>query len=277
FKCQARWEYLTESVTDLLGWDPSDLRDHLFFELVHPDELSQVQQLHQETVLADKAAAVVYMRLKHKNAHQGYLLCAVVSDLFLFTFASISFASPGGKALHSSSTAQEITVVTPTASNFEFRASTSLYQCLQCTHRLLQRWHEPAPITSRLQSPPQGSASQRSTNTLDPATPAALPAAQSFRTALILDRFSVNCTVTYYSNHQLISPAAATPRPFFDLVAAEDEATVRSWLEAIKTCGVNDHGHPSNGGFGYGRFLLCPEGRGSTYAPCSSLALPSRT
>lgn len=244
----ARWEYLTESVTDLLGWDPSDLRDHLFFELVHPDELSQVQQLHQETVLADKAAAVVYMRLKHKNAHQGYLLCAVSRTIvYDKVVGSISFASPGGKALHSSSTAQEITVVTPTASNFEFR-----------------RWHEPAPITSRLQSPPQGSASQRSTNTLDPATPAALPAAQSFRTALILDRFSVNCTVTYYSNHQLISPAAATPRPFFDLVAAEDEATVRSWLEAIKTCGVNDHGHPSNGGFGYGRFLLCPEGRGST-------------
>lgn len=36
---------------------------------------------------------------------------------------SVSFASPGGEALHTSSTAQEITVITPAASNFEFRVS----------------------------------------------------------------------------------------------------------------------------------------------------------
>ncbi|KAJ7439237.1 hypothetical protein FB451DRAFT_1302713 [Mycena latifolia] len=237
----ARWEYLTESVSDLLGWDPGDLRDHSFFELVHPDELSQVKQLHQETILADKAAVVVYMRLKHKDAHKGYLLCAVsrtvVHDKVV---GSVSFASPGGKALHNSSTAQEITVITPTASNFEFR-----------------RWHDPPP--SRSSPNPRPTAL-----VCDPAPPTDLPAAQSSRTALILDRFSVNCTVTYYSNHQLVSPAAATPRTFFDFVAREDEAVVRSWLEAIKTCGVNDRGHPSSGGFGYGRFLLCTEGRDST-------------
>jgi hypothetical protein len=95
-----------------------------------------------------------------------------------------------------------------------------------------------------------------------------LPAVQSCRTALILDRFSVNCTVTYYSNHRLVTPAAATTRTFFDFVALQDEAVVRSWLEVIKTCGVNDRGHPSDGGFGYGRFLLCPEGRDSMCVLC---------
>ncbi|KAJ7701424.1 hypothetical protein B0H17DRAFT_1045376 [Mycena rosella] len=240
----ARWEYMTESVSDLLGWDPSDLRDHSFFELVHPDELSKVQQLHHETILADKAAAVAYMRLKHKDAHKGYLLCAVsrtvVHDKVV---GSVSFATPGGKALHNSSTAQEITVITPTASNFEFR-----------------RWNDPQP---RLQPPSPTSPAARPSSTRDPTPPADLPTAQSARTALILDRFSVNCTVTYYSNHQLVVPAAATRRAFFDLVAREDEAVVRSWLEAIKTCGVNGRGQPSGGGFGYGRFLLCTEGRDS--------------
>jgi hypothetical protein len=96
--------------------------------------------------------------------------------------------------------------------------------------------------------------------------PADLPATQSSRTALILDRFSVNCTVTYYSNYQIVSSAAATKRPFFDFVARQDEAVVRSWLGAIKTCGVNERGHPSSGGFGYGRFLFCTEGRDSMYA-----------
>ncbi|KAJ6504687.1 hypothetical protein C8R47DRAFT_1103228 [Mycena vitilis] len=246
----ACWKYLTESVADLLGWEPSDLRERSFFELVHPEELVRVQKLHYETILSDKAAAVAYMRLKHRDAHKGYLLCAVVMGRYtsrLFTgpthstiHSSVSFASPGGETLHTSSTAQEITVITPAAANFEFR-----------------RWHDPPP---RVPSPARTSPEPRVCTMV----PKDLPATQSSRTALILDRFSVNCTVTYYSNHQLIVPGAATTRRFFDFIAPEDEAVVRSWLAAIKTCGVNERGHPSSGGFGYGRFLLCVEGRDST-------------
>ncbi|KAJ6585402.1 hypothetical protein B0H19DRAFT_1368750 [Mycena capillaripes] len=266
-----RWKYLTESVSDLLGWEPSDLQEHSFFELVHPEELSQVQQLHYETILSDKAAAMAYMRLKHRDAHKGYLLCAVVSSIFISfnscsfdrcpwlrvvansgkvtrsfrhprsspeyskTSFSVSFASPG-ESLHTSSTAQEITVITPAAANFEFR-----------------RWHDPPLAAPRVPSPSRTS----------PVPRIAHPATQSSRTALILDRFSVNCTVTYYSNYQLLSANVATKRPFFDFVARQDEAVVRSWLVAIKTCGVNERGHPSSGGFGYGRFLLCTGGRDS--------------
>ncbi|KAJ7160119.1 hypothetical protein C8R46DRAFT_1285525 [Mycena filopes] len=240
----ACWKYLTESVSDLLGWEPSDLRGHSFFELVHPDELNQVQELHYETIRSDKAAAMAYMRLKHKDAHKGYLLCAVVSFLTVVydrVVGSVSFASPGGEALHYSSTAQEITVITPAAANFEFR-----------------RWHDPPPPRPKFPpSPSRTSPSRR----ISP--PADLPTTQSSRTALVLDRFSLNCTVTHYTNHRLIAAAATGRRPFFDFVAREDEAVVRSWLAAIKTCGVNDRGHPSSGGFGYGRFLLCAEGRDS--------------
>ncbi|KAJ6582795.1 hypothetical protein B0H10DRAFT_2098139 [Mycena sp. CBHHK59/15] len=232
----ARWKYSTESVSDLLGWEPSDLRDRSFFELVHPDELSQVQQLHCDTVLSDKAAALAYMRLKHKDAHKGYVLC-VISRTVVYDqiVGSVSFASTGGKALHNSSTAQEITVITPAASNFKFR-----------------RWTDPSPDSTRFPTP-------RGIIVRSP--PVDLPSSQSSRTALILDRFSVNCTVTYYSNNQIISAAAATKRPFFDFVAVRDESVVRSWLDVIKACGVNERGHPSSGGFGYGRFLLCTEGR----------------
>ncbi|KAJ7034015.1 hypothetical protein C8F04DRAFT_1221517 [Mycena alexandri] len=247
----ARWKYLTESVSDLLGWEPSDLRERSFFELVHPDELAQVQELHYETIRSDKAAAMAYMRLKHKDAHKGYLLCAVSlipssrTVVYDRVVGSVSFASPGGEALHYSSTAQEITVITPAASNFEFR-----------------RWHDPPPPRPKISPCP--SRTSPPWRTLTP--PADLPTTQSLRTALVLDRFSINCTITHYSNHQLIAPAAATPlrpRPFFDFVVREDEAVVRSWLATIKTWGVNERGHPSSGGFGYGRFLLCAEGRDS--------------
>lgn len=88
---------------------------------------------------------------------------------------------------------------------------------------------------------------------------------QSSRTAFILDRFSVNCTILYCSNDLLLSTIAAMGRSFFDFVAKKDEDIVRSWIDVIKGWGVNERGQPSYGGFGFGRFALIPDGRDSMY------------
>src|ERR1700761_2016033 len=115
---------------------------------------------------------------------------------------------------------------------------------------VFQRWHDPPSAPSGHPSPsPRSPASRQASPSEE------LPTSQNPRTAFILDRFSANCTIGHYSNHLLIAREAATSRPFFDFVAREDEALVRSWLGAIKTCGVNDSGQPSSGGFGYGRFV----------------------
>nr|GAT43514.1 predicted protein [Mycena chlorophos] len=167
----------------LNGWEPSDLRDHSFFELVNRDESAQIRQLHHYTIVADKAACVVYMRLKHKDAHKGYILCAVsrfvvVKDRSLTdsrdrttvydcVVGSVSYARPGGEILRTASTAQEVIAVAPAASNLRWR-----------------RWHEAAqPV------PTQAPSRQ----------PEDLPSAQSTRTAFILDRFSTNCIITQYT------------------------------------------------------------------------------
>jgi hypothetical protein len=90
---------------------------------------------------------------------------------------------------------------------------------------------------------------------------------QSLRTALILDRFTVNCTVIYCSNDNLVSTTTVMGRSFFDFVAQKDEDVVRSWIDVIKGWGVNERGQPSDGGFGFGKFALCKEGRDSSYDP----------
>src|ERR1700753_851557 len=41
------------------------------------------------------------------------------------TVGSVSFAQPGPKAMHNASTAQEVQIISPLASNFEFRVNTS--------------------------------------------------------------------------------------------------------------------------------------------------------
>lgn len=128
------------------GFEPHELIGLPSLDLVHPDEFPQVRAIHYSTITQDQAAVLAYLRMRHKDPCRGYILCAIVSAPTrplahpIFTCASllesrtvcqnvlvgsVSFASPGPKALHNASTAQEITVITPTAKDFEFRVCVS--------------------------------------------------------------------------------------------------------------------------------------------------------
>jgi len=86
---------------------------------------------------------------------------------------------------------------------------------------------------------------------------------QSPRTLFILNRFSVNCNVEYCSNDCVLPTTAIMGRPFYDFVAPKDESLVRSWIDTCKSWGVNEHGQPSDGGFGFGKFTVYVPGRDS--------------
>jgi hypothetical protein len=90
------------------------------------------------------------------------------------------------------------------------------------------------------------------------AKPYPLPA-QSIRTLFIPDSFSINCHILYCSNDSLLATAAIMGRSFYDFVAKKDEALVRSWVDVIKSWGVNESGQPSDGDFGFGRYTACPQ------------------
>lgn len=116
----------------------------------------------------------------------------------------------------------------------------------------------PCPIpTSRSPSPELRRGPRKEAISFDP-----LPE-QSIRTALILDRFSLNCGILYCSNDSLISTTTCMGRSFFDFVSRKDEELVRSWIDVIKSWGVNERGQPSDGGFGFGKFTLIVRGRDS--------------
>ncbi|KAE9403188.1 hypothetical protein BT96DRAFT_1017087 [Gymnopus androsaceus JB14] len=251
FSQEARWLYMTESVSELLGYEPHELRGRPSLELVHPDEMSRVRKLHYDTIKQDKAACLVYLRMKHKDPYKGYILCGVSRTIVHnVTVGSVSFASTGSKALHNASTAQEITVISPNP-EFQFR-----------------RWGDPSPMppsyiprSLRIALPDDRESSctpepeEESQFSYDP-----LPS-QSFRTCLILDRFSMHNTIMYCSNDLLITANKVENRPFFDFVSKKDEDNVRSFIDVVKGWGVNERGQPSDGGFGFGGFPLLPEGR----------------
>ncbi|KAG0698291.1 hypothetical protein DFH29DRAFT_941916 [Suillus ampliporus] len=260
FSEDARWLFLTESVSDLLGFEPRELIGRPALELVHPDEFLQVKQMHYDTIREDKAAALAYLRLKHKDPFKGYILCAVSRTVVhTVVVGSVSFATPGGKALQNTSTAQEVEVITPSAKNFELR-----------------RWGDPSPISSSpiadLSSPAASPSTDTDTNDASSdRSQSKKPAIISFnllphqsqRSALILDRFSIHCTVLYCSNDLFLSTTKVLGRSFFDFVTSRTEHSVRSWIDVIKSWGVNERGQPSDGGFGFGKFVLLHAGRDS--------------
>ncbi|KAF5360560.1 hypothetical protein D9756_005056 [Leucocoprinus leucothites] len=296
FSQEARWIYMTDSVSDLLGFEPHELVGRPSLELVHPDEFGRVRQLHYDTINHDKAAVLVYLRMRHKDPYKGYILCGISRTVVHNVLVgSVSFASPGAKALHNASTAQEITVISPSAHNFQFRRwhdpspmppspiPTSMTSPTT-TAPPASPWQSPSPRSSRSPSishrspsedpgsssdqdrdtPPQVHERERTADSpkSDIITFDHLPN-QSFRTAFILDRFSVNCTILYCSNDLLISTTECIGRSFFDYVAKRDEDQVKSWVDCVKGWGVNERGQPSDGGFGFGKFLLITEGRDS--------------
>ncbi|CDO71669.1 hypothetical protein BN946_scf184915.g13 [Trametes cinnabarina] len=272
FTEDANWVYCSESVYDLLGYEPHELIGTSSLLLVHPDEFSEVKELHYTTISQDQAAVLAYLRMKHKDPYKGYILCGISRTVCQNVLVgSVSFAAPGPKAMHNASTAQEVKIITPTAKDLEFR-----------------RWNDPNPMppcplpNSRSVSPDsdrdrsrgydrhnddhrdrsysRGRAPARTRAiTFDP-----LPE-QSIRTALILDRFSVNCTIMYCANDSLLETTTCIGRSFFDFVARRDEDLVRSWIDVIKSWGVNERGQPSDGGFGFGKFTVLVNGRDSSH------------
>jgi len=261
FTEDVRWVYASPSVSDLLGFEAHEIIGRPALELVHPDEFPQIRQLHYSTIKQDKAAVLAYLRMRHKDPTKGYILCGVTRTVCQNVLVgSVSFASPGPKAMHNASTAQEVTVITPSAKNFELR-----------------RWNDsnpmpPCDVPGSLANPAILGGPQRPPSPT-PISFAPLPE-QSVRTALILDRFSERCWIIYCANDSILPTTRVMGRSFFDFVSAKDEEVVRSWIDLVKGWGVNERGQPSDGGFGFGKFILCKEGRDSSAA--STPELPSR-
>ncbi|KAH9847905.1 hypothetical protein C2E23DRAFT_786630 [Lenzites betulinus] len=245
FTEDAKWVYCSESVYDLLGFEPHELIGTPSLNLVHPDEFSEVKELHYTTISQDQAAVLAYLRMRHKDPYKGYILCGISRTVCQNVLVgSVSFAAPGPKAMHNASTAQEVKIITPTARDLEFR-----------------RWNDPNPM-------PPCPIPPRPSSPSSPSRPRAITFAplpeQSVRTALILDRFSVNCGILYCANDSLLPTTTCMGRSFFDFVARRDEELVRAWVDVIKGWGVNERGAPSDGGFGFGRFTVLVRGRDSS-------------
>lgn len=64
---QAKITFVSESITEILGWLPEEVVGHSCFDYFHPDEVPLAQYIHNRNVQLDKAAALHYARIRTRN------------------------------------------------------------------------------------------------------------------------------------------------------------------------------------------------------------------
>ncbi|KAL5482737.1 hypothetical protein ACEPAI_9331 [Sanghuangporus weigelae] len=272
---EGKTSYVSESVSDILGFEAHEIIGTPAYDFCHPEDAPHLYRAYQEMISEDKAACLLYLRVRHKNPKKRFVLssisCSRVGDHLI---GAVSVASSATKAMHNASTAQEVIVIAPEAAHLEFR-----------------RWNDPPPITAPT-SPVYGSSSgsgspQSRDSSLEPPSPSPLrsepeeisnslhslslsPPARptsAKRVAFVLDRFSTQVPVTYVTNDDIIPRSLILGRSFYDFVTPGDENRIRKAIEAVKSWGANDSGGPSDGGFAFNRFHMYLRRRDSSIRP----------
>jgi PAS domain S-box-containing protein len=70
---ERRYEWVSDSVADVLGWQPPDLVGHLIDEFVHPDDLAQQGQVIADTAWA--GALKTEFRFRRSDGTYGWVAC----------------------------------------------------------------------------------------------------------------------------------------------------------------------------------------------------------
>lgn len=224
----ARWLASSESTSEILGYTFAELRTLSFFQLVHPEEAHAARTNHIRTVQGDKSAVVVILRLRHKR--NGWVLCAfsrtVVSDRIV---GSIALAGPARRAMFRGATASEVVYLTntPEATRLDFG-------------RWIDFGAAPPPLLA--------------------------PQTLSFRTFLLLDRFTELSTIQECSNEYFVT-RHCVQQSFFNFVHPHDSDALSDCIIALKHWGALQGGMLSDGGFAYVKFRLLFSGRGANTPP----------
>lgn len=64
---------MSDSVHDILGYRPIDVKDMPAFNFFHPSEVEQARKVHKRGILLDKAAVLHTVHLRSRDG--GYVKC----------------------------------------------------------------------------------------------------------------------------------------------------------------------------------------------------------
>jgi PAS domain S-box-containing protein len=95
----ARLLYASDSITDVLGYEPAEVVGKSCYEYFHPDEIPFARSTHERGVKLDKAAVLAYCKIRSKEGQWIGCECAftVVHDV-LVACTSIYRRSPASQS-----------------------------------------------------------------------------------------------------------------------------------------------------------------------------------
>ncbi|KAI9736288.1 MAG: hypothetical protein M1834_001174 [Cirrosporium novae-zelandiae] len=81
----AKLLYVSDSVWDILGYNPQEVINETAYEYFHPDEIPFARSIHGRGVTLDKAAVLNYCQIKHKDGYYVGCECCftVVYDVLV--------------------------------------------------------------------------------------------------------------------------------------------------------------------------------------------------
>lgn len=93
----ARIKYCSDSIEEILGYRPNEVKGKSCWEYFHPDEIPFARAIHGRGLDLEKAAALNYCRIKHKDGRWIGCECVftVVYDVLV---ASTSIYQCGPKS-----------------------------------------------------------------------------------------------------------------------------------------------------------------------------------
>jgi PAS domain S-box-containing protein len=84
--------FASDSILDILGYQPDEVRGKSAFDYFHPDEVPFARSIHSRGVLLDKAAVLHYARILSKGGQWvGCECCFTVVHNVLVASTSIYF------------------------------------------------------------------------------------------------------------------------------------------------------------------------------------------
>ncbi|KAI8641117.1 hypothetical protein BD408DRAFT_418646 [Parasitella parasitica] len=87
---KAKYLFVSESVTDVLGYLPEELVGESGYNVTHPDERQALGMIHSANVQTERMSSVISYRARHKNGH--YVSCDVVIHYCYNVFICTNFA-----------------------------------------------------------------------------------------------------------------------------------------------------------------------------------------
>ncbi|OXG43927.1 hypothetical protein C349_06519 [Cryptococcus neoformans var. grubii Br795] len=224
---EAKLNYVSESMQDILGYTSSDLIGKSVYLIFHPDEVPFLRQIHYQALTEERTACVAYFRVLHRDGYYVECCCSYYT-VYNMSLALYTRAVDGYRTLQQALTAREVIEISP-ASQGRFS---------------VKRWSSSAPQTS----------TPLSITTIDNNHPWPKPPKPTPRTFYIMDRFTDTSRVIYVSNDVIINGSSLLKQSFYSIIRPSDRPRVRKYIEAAKKSTPIMFDEQRSGGHGYTTF-----------------------